>query len=32
MIDLQKIQIEKANQVDFNILTDISFSTKKHWN
>ena len=32
MIDIQKIQIEKANDSDSNILTDIAFSAKRHWN
>ncbi len=32
MIDLQKIQIEKAKQSDSSILTEIAFSAKKHWN
>lgn len=32
MIDLQKIQIEKANYSDSYILTEIAFSAKRHWN
>ncbi len=31
MIDLQKIQISKANVTDSDILTDIAFSAKRHW-
>ena len=30
--EIQKIQIEKANYTDSDILTHIAFSAKKHWN
>lgn len=32
MIDIQKIQIDKANDSDSKILTDIAFLAKRHWN
>lgn len=32
MVDIQKIQIKKANDSDSKILTDIAFSAKRHWN
>jgi maltose O-acetyltransferase len=32
MIDLKKIQINKASESDFDILTEIAFAAKKHWN
>lgn len=32
MIELQKIEIVKANNNDADILTEIGFSAKKHWN
>lgn len=31
MIELQKIQIRKANVTDSDILTEIAFSAKRHW-
>jgi len=32
MIELNKIQIRKAQPVDSDLLTEISFDAKKHWN
>ena len=32
MIELNKIQISKAQNIDAEVLTDISFAAKKHWN
>lgn len=32
MIELNKIQISKAQDIDAEILTEISFAAKKHWN
>jgi maltose O-acetyltransferase len=32
MIDLKKIKIDKAQDIDSDILTEISFAAKKHWN
>lgn len=32
MIELNKIQISKAQNSDAEVLTDISFAAKKHWN
>lgn len=32
MMDLREIIIEKANITDSDILTDIAFSAKRHWN
>jgi hypothetical protein len=32
MTDLQNINIEEANFSDSEILTDIAFSAKRHWN
>ncbi|MBV5282378.1 MAG: GNAT family N-acetyltransferase [Paludibacter sp.] len=32
MIELNKIQISKAQNSDTDVLTDISFAAKKHWN
>lgn len=32
MIELNKIQISKAQDIDAEILTDISLAAKKHWN
>jgi|ERR1035437_633217 GNAT superfamily N-acetyltransferase len=32
MIELNKIQISKAQNSDADVLTDISFAAKKHWN
>ena len=32
MIDLQKVHIEKAAEPDFDILTEIAFAAKRHWN
>ena len=32
MIDLQKLQIDIALENDFDILTEIAFSAKRHWN
>ena len=31
MIDLQNIEIDKAQESDCDILTDISFTAKRHW-
>lgn len=31
MIDLQNVQIKKANNLDFEELTKIAFSAKRHW-
>src|SRR5512147_2818140 len=32
MIDLRKIKINKAQDNDCDILTEISFAAKRHWN
>jgi len=32
MIELKKIQIRKAQPIDSELLTEISFAAKKHWN
>lgn len=32
MIDLSKIEINKAIDTDSNILTELSFAAKRHWN
>lgn len=32
MIELNKIQISQAQGIDADVLTDISFAAKKHWN
>ena len=32
MIERNKIQISKAQNIDAEVLTDISFAAKKHWN
>jgi GNAT superfamily N-acetyltransferase len=32
MIDLLKIQMDKAQESDSDILTEISFAAKRHWN
>jgi maltose O-acetyltransferase len=31
MIDLLKVQIEKAKEIDSDILTEIAFAAKRHW-
>lgn len=32
MIDLTNIKIDKAQEIDCDILTEISFAAKRHWN
>jgi maltose O-acetyltransferase len=32
MLELNKIQISKGQSIDADVLTDISFAAKKHWN
>ena len=32
MIDIRDIKITEANYADYDILTEIAFSAKKHWN
>ena len=32
MIELKKIEIRQAQPIDSELLTEISFAAKKHWN
>ena len=32
MIELEKIQIRQAQDIDAHLLTEISFAAKRHWN